>query len=152
MATVFLGVISLVYSALLMVEKRVPVVRTHTFTGLVVAVQFIGYIAINGIQLDWSILALAGTLIGTLALWFQNPVKLKVTMLVMGLIWLTYQLAAGAYGQIPGELVFLAGLGISLAMLSKAKKAGIPLSEVEELPVMLRRKFNNMRKREAALA
>lgn len=140
-ATTFLIGISLVYSILLMLENKLPAVRTHAFTGGVLTVQLLGYIAINGITLDWSILALAGTLIGTVALWFQNPVKLKVTMLVMGLIWLTFQIAAGAYGQLPGELVFLAGITFSLIMLAKAHKLGKPLTEVEELPAMLKRKL-----------
>jgi hypothetical protein len=141
-ATTYLIAVSLVYSVLLMLENKIPMVRTHGFTALILCIQTAGYVIINhGLRLDWGLLALAGTIIGTLAMWFQNPIKLKATMLVMGLIWMSYQIAAGAYGQLPGEVVFLAGIIISLVMLTKARRRGIPLDEVEELPIIVRRKL-----------
>lgn len=144
-ATTYLISISLIYSVLLMVESHFPVVRTPLFTAAVLLSQTIGYFAINGFTANWGLLALAGTIIGTLAMWFENPVQLKITMMVMGFIWLGYQLAAGAYGQIPGELVFLAGITVSIVMLLKAKKNGVPLTEVEELPTLIRRKIAERR-------
>jgi hypothetical protein len=59
-------------------------------------------------------------------MWFQNPIKLKATMLVMGLIWMSYQIAAGAYGQLPGEVVFLAGIIISSSCFQSTQE-GFPL-------------------------
>lgn len=145
-ATTYLIGVSFVYSILLMLEKKVPVVRTHGFTALVLCVQVAGYVIVNqGLRLDWGILALAGTIIGTLAMWLQNPIKLKATMLVMGTIWTSYQIAAGAYGQLPGEAVFLTGIIVSLIMLTSARKRGIPLDEVEELPILIRRKLTARR-------
>jgi hypothetical protein len=140
-ATTVLITISLAYSILLVMEKHLPIVRTPSFTAGVLIVQTASYLAINGFTLNWGLLALAGTIIGTLAMWFQDPLKLKVTMLVMGFIWLAYQIVSGAYGQLPGEIVFLTGITISIMMLTKAQKQGIPLTEVEELPALMRRKL-----------
>lgn len=140
-ATTYLIGVSLVYSILLIIEKKIPFVRTHAFTGGLLLVQMVGYFLINGFSWNWGLLALTGTIIGTLAMWFQNPLKLKVTMLFMGFIWLSYQTAAGAYGQLPGEFVFIAGVITSLVLLTKAQKKGIPLDEVEELPTLIRRKI-----------
>lgn len=140
-ATTYLIGVSLVYSILLILEKKIPFVRTHAFTGGLLLVQMVGYFLINGFSWNWSLLALTGTIIGTLAMWFQSPMKLKVTMLFMGFIWLTYQAAAGAYGQLPGELIFITGIITSLVLLTKAQKKGIPLDEVEELPTLIRRKI-----------
>lgn len=140
-ATTYLIGVSLVYSILLMLEKKIPFVRTHAFTGGLLLVQMVGYFLINGFSLNWGLLALTGTIIGTLAMWFQSPLKLKVTMLFMGFIWLSYQAASGAYGQLPGELIFIAGIITSLILLTKAQKQGIPLNEVEELPTLIRRKI-----------
>lgn len=140
-ATTYLIGVSLVYSILLVLEKKIPFVRTHPFTAGVLLVQTVGYFVINGFTLNWALLALVGTVIGTLAMWFQDPIKLKTTMLFMGFIWLAYQTSAGAYGQLPGELVFIAGIIVSLTMLLKAQKKGTPLSEVEELPTLIRRKL-----------
>jgi hypothetical protein len=151
-ATTYLIGVSLVYSILLMFEKRLPVVRTHAFTAFILTVQTAGYFAINGFTLNWALLALAGTIIGTLAMWFQNPIHLKATMFVMGFIWLSYQVASGAVGQLPGELVFIAGITVSLAMLIKAQKNGIPLSEVEELPALIRRKLTERKVSKEELA
>lgn len=140
-ATTYLIGVSLVYSILLIFEKKISFVRTHVFTAGLLLVQMVGYFLINGFSFNWGLLALTGTIIGTLAMWFQSPLKLKVTMLFMGFIWLTYQAASGAYGQLPGELIFIAGIITSLVMLTNAKKKGIPLDEVEELPTLVRRKI-----------
>lgn len=140
-ATAYLIGVSLVYSVLLICEKKIPFVRTHIFTVGLLLVQMVGYFLINGFFLNWGLLALTGTIIGTLAMWFQDPLKLKVTMLLMGFIWLSYQTAVGAYGQLPGEFIFITGIITSLVMLTNAMKKGIPLNEVEELPTLIRRKL-----------
>jgi hypothetical protein len=124
-----------------MLENKIPFVRTYAFTAGLLLAQIIGYLLINGFSLNWGLLALTGTIIGTLAMWFQSPMKLKVTMLFMGFIWLAYQTMAGAYGQLPGELIFIAGIVTSLILLTKAKRNGIPLNEVEELPTLIRLKI-----------
>lgn len=149
-STTFLVSVSLIYSVLLMMETQLPMVRTHAFTAFVLLVQTGGYFIINGLSVDWSLLALAGTLIGTVALWFHNPLKLKVALLVMGFIWLAFQLVSGAYGQLPGEIVFLTGVTASIIMLVKAKRKGIPVEDVQELPMLLKEKFFS--KKELALA
>lgn len=141
--TTFLIAVSALYTGALMMEKILPFVRSNAFTIGILAVQTVGYFAINGMRLDWSLLALSGTIVGSLAMWFKNPIHLKATMLLMGFIWLAYQLVSGAYGQIPGELVFLAGIIASLVMLTNAKNQGLPLDAVEEIPALLRRKFGN---------
>lgn len=140
-ATTYLIAVSLIYSVLLMMESKFPVVRTHGFTALVITLQTVGYVVINGLAWNWGLLALTGTVMATVAMWFQEPIKLKVTMLIMGFVWFTFQIVSGAYGQLPGEVVFLAGITVSIMMLMKAKKQGIPLDEVEELPILIRNKF-----------
>lgn len=142
--TTFLIAVSALYTGALMMEKSLPFVRSNAFTIGVLAVQTVGYFAINGTRLEWSLLALAGTIVGSFAMWFKNPIHLKATMLFMGFIWLAYQLVSGAYGQIPGELVFLAGITASLVLLTKAHRKGIPLETVEEIPVLIRRKFSKV--------
>jgi hypothetical protein len=141
-AATFLISVSLVYSILLVLENKIPVVRTKSFTAGVLIFQTVGYFVINGFALNWALLALAGTIVSSIAMWLQNPIKLKWTMLLMGLIWLSYQLSTGAYGQFPGEMVFLTGIIYSLTMLTKARKRGIPLESVEELPTLIRRKLS----------
>jgi hypothetical protein len=141
--TVFLIAVSLIYSALLMMENKLSFVRTHSFTVTVLSVQTIGYLLLNGLNFGWALLALAGTILGTVALWFQNPIHLKTVLLGTGLIWFAYQVVSGAYGQLPGEVVFIGGVTFSLAMLIKARKNGIPLAEVEELPTVIRKRLTN---------
>lgn len=138
-ATTFLIAVSIVYTAMLMLEKFLPFVTKKAFALTVLGVQTIGYFVVNGFTMNWSLLALAGTIVGSLAIWFHNPIHLKVTMLFMGLLWLSFQIAAGAYGQLPGEFVFLAGISVSLYFLLQARRKGIPLESVEEIPVMIRR-------------
>lgn len=141
-STTFLIAVSAIYSVLLMLENKIPFVRSHIFTLGLLSIQIAGYFFINGTALNWSLLALMGTIVGTFSMWFQDPLKLKASMLVLGGIWLSYQLISGAYGQIPGELVFIAGIITSLVFLTKAKCQGVALDTVEELPAMMRRKWS----------
>lgn len=130
----------------MVLENKIPVVRTRSFTAGVIVFQTVGYFVVNGAALNWSLLALAGTIIGSVAMWLKDPIKLKATMLVMGLVWLSYQISVEAYGQFPGEMVFLTGIIWSLTMLLKAKNRGIPLEDVEELPTLIRRKLAERKK------
>lgn len=144
-ATVFLIAVSAIYAILLLLENKIPFVRGRAFTIGLLAVQVFGYFMINGFSANWSLLALAGTVVGTFSMWFQDPLKLKASMLALGIFWLTYQIISGAYGQVPGEIVFLTGIIISLIFLSRAKRNGIPLETVEEFPAMIRRKVSEQR-------
>lgn len=150
-ATTFLIAVSALYSILLLLENKIPFVRGRVFTVGVLAIQVAGYFVINGFAVNWSLLALLGTIVGTFSMWFQDPMKLKASMLVLGGIWMTYQIASGAYGQVPGEVVFLTGIITSLVLLTKAKRQGIPLETVEEMPTMLRRKFKEWKSAQAVL-
>lgn len=122
-----------------MVESHLSFVKTRVFTAVIILVQVIGYFNITSFSMSWGLLALLGTIIGTVSLWFTDPIKLKAAMLSMGFIWLIYQTAVGAYGQLPGEFVFIAGIITSLILLTKAKRNGTPLNEVEELPTIVRK-------------
>lgn len=140
-ATTYLIAVSAAYSVLLILEDKIPFIRSHVFTAGLLTVQVAGYFLINGFSFNWSLLALLGTVVGTFSMWFQDPMKLKASMFILGGVWLTYQIISGAYGQIPGELVFMAGIITSLVMLTNAKRQGKPLDTVEELPVLVRRKI-----------
>lgn len=142
-ATVFLIAVSAVYSILLLLENKIPFVRSQAFTLGLLGVQVAGYFVINGFSFNWSLLALLGTVVGTFSMWFQDPMKLKGSMLALGFIWMAYQIASGAYGQVPGEIVFIAGIIVSLVFLSRAKRNGIPLETVEEFPALIRRKLSD---------
>lgn len=150
-ATTYLIAVSAVYSILLILENKISFVRSHAFTAGLLSVQIAGYFLINGFSMNWSLLALLGTVVGTFSMWFQDPIKLKASMLILGGVWLTYQLISGAYGQIPGELVFISGIIISLTMLTNAKRQGKPLNTVEELPILARRKFREWKQSESSV-
>lgn len=58
-------------------------------------------------------------------------------MLLNGVTWVIYQSMVGAYGQLPGEVFYLTGVITSLAMLYKARKKNIPLSQVPNINELL---------------
>ncbi len=139
--TVWLGAVSLIYAVAMSKENRIPFVKTWTFSIITLVAYVVGYFLINGITFTWGLMALTASLIGTFMLRIHNPIYLKWAMLVNGLTWLTYQLAVGAYGQLPGELVYVVGIVVSLGLLNKAKKNGVNLLDVPEFMTVIKNKF-----------
>lgn len=84
-------------------------------------------------------LPLFSMIIGTIALFVKNVMGLKAIFIVNGLSWLTFELSVGAYGAVPGEIITIMGNCTSFILLAIASKAGIPFSQVPELPVRLAR-------------
>lgn len=139
--TVWLGAVSLIYAVAMSKESTFPFVKTWAFSIVTLIAYATGYFWINGFSPTWGLLALTASLIGTFMLRIHNPLTMKWAMLFNGLTWLTYQLAVGAYGQLPGEAVYLVGIVVSLSLLNKAKNKGVNLLDVPEFMTIVKNKF-----------
>lgn len=66
---------------------------------------------------------------------------MKYGSLVNGSMWLGYQLTAKAYGQVPGEIVYLVGTVCSIGYLHYLKSRGMDPHEAPEFLDVLRTRF-----------
>lgn len=139
--TVFLTAISLLYALGLCFAHKIPIVESKKVAGILMVVFTVGFFAINGVSLSWGLVSYTASLIGAFMLLFKNQLVLKWMMLANGLAWGTFQLASGAYGQLPGEALFIAGVVFSLCILHRAKSQGKSLESIPELSSVIKDKL-----------
>lgn len=130
--TAYLTAVAALYAFGLMYAWKVPVLGGKGMAYVLVLVYTVGFFAINGVSFSWSLLAYGASIFGTLLLLINNPLHLKYAMLINGLLWTAFQLISGAYGQIPGEAVYVAGVVFSIIMLTRAHRKGKNLHDVPE--------------------
>lgn len=140
------------YALGLMFAKKFPIMESKRIAFVLLLIYSAGFFIINGFSLSWPLLAYGASLLGTFMLLVHNPLILKNMMLINGLLWLGFQLASGAYGQIPGEIIYLFGVITSITYLMKAKSKGIPLDKVPEFTTILKRKLEKRKRNKLQVA
>lgn len=143
--TVFLNITTALYTVGLMLSGKFPQLGGHKAAYVLVAVYTTGFLLINGLALSWGLLSFAASIMGALMLMIGNPLRLKWAMLINGLLWTVFQVASGAYGQLPGEALYVAGVVYSIVMLTRARNRGKDLRSVPELTDRIRA-WNSARK------
>lgn len=96
------------------------------------------FFATGGWVESWpELLPLFSTMVATTALFMRNLLLVKAMFIVNGLSWMAFEIFAGAYGALPGEVLTLTGNITSFALLARAYFAGIALDTVPELNVRI---------------
>lgn len=136
--TAILTTISLVYALALCFSAKFPIVESKWVALTLMVIFTTAFIGVNGFSISWSIVSYVASLIGAFMLLFKNQLILKWMMLLNGLSWAIFQLVSGAYGQLPGEVLFIAGVVFSLIVMTRAKKRGQSLDDVPEFSTVLK--------------
>lgn len=139
--TVWLTGISALYAVGLMNSHRFPVLAGKRMAYILVAFYTLGFVWLNGVSLSWGLVSYAASILGALMLLIENPLKLKYAMFANGILWAIFQLASGAYGQLPGELLYVAGIVFSIIVLKRAQRKGKDLHKVPEFSDVIKSKF-----------
>lgn len=140
-STVALSVVTLAYGLLTLFESRWPWLRSPLSLTALFAAYTGTFIAMNGFALNVDTIAFLASLSGVVLMTLNNPLTAKWVMLFNGLTWSVYQISTGAYGQLPGEGLFIMGVVTSMVMLYRARRQGKDLSQVPELAQVIRNKF-----------
>lgn len=92
-----------------------------------------------------DIFPLLGVACATIGNFLKNGLHIKVAFMCAGLLWLVYELSVGAYGQMVGEIITLAGNSITITFILLAARKGIDPSEVPELNVRIATWFRSFK-------
>lgn len=139
--TVTLGAITLVYGIIIAFESTFPILKSRWTLTMLSIFYTVTFFLMNGININMDILAYTASLTGVLIMGMSNPIAAKWVMLINGITWSAYQVFSGAYGQLPGELFYTAGVIITLVLLYKTQSRGDSLDSVPEIGTILIRKF-----------
>lgn len=139
--TVTLGAITLVYGIIIAFESIFPILKSRWTLTILSIFYTVTFFLMNGVNINMDILAYTASLTGVLIMGMSNPIAAKWVMLINGITWSAYQVFSGAYGQLPGELFYTAGVIITLVLLYKTQSRGDSLDSVPEIGTILIRKF-----------
>lgn len=121
-STVVLSAITILYGLATFFERRFPVIQSKGFLWGLLAVYTLAFFISNGLSFGVDFMAYGASILGTVVMMLHNQISAKTVMLISGLLWLAFQLAVGAYGQIPGEIFYTAGCVYTLVVLFKRRK------------------------------
>lgn len=85
------------------------------------------------VETPTDIFPLFGVACATVGNFLKNSLNIKIAFMSAGLLWLVYESSVGAYGQMVGEILTLAGNTMSITLIILAARRGIASSEVPEL-------------------
>lgn len=138
-----------ILTAVVLASLKWPALGTTKVLGAFLAAYPVAFFLTAGsITSPVSLLPLFSMMIATTALFMKNLMVVKAMFIANGVSWLIFELSAGAFGAVPGEIITLAGNTLSLVLLSLAYRAGIPLDMVPELNVRIVSAWNHFRGRD----
>lgn len=144
-STMFLAATTLLYGLLTLFERRFPVIGSKYALPVLAMAYSAVFFVVNGFQVNMEIVAYLASLTGVLIMAVKNQLIAKWLMLFSGVAWVVYQVSAGAYGQLPGEVFYTIGVLVSMVILYRARHSGIDLNKVPEFSTILRSKFVKIR-------
>lgn len=119
---------------------------TKVLAGFLIAYPVAFFSTSGSIDALPELLPLFSTMLATTAVFMRNLLAVKAMFIVNGLSWLSFEIFAGAYGALPGEVLTLAGNITSFVLLGLAWRAGKPLESVPEMNVRIAAFFRGLRK------
>lgn len=136
-----LAAVTLLYGLVTLFERRFPALGSNYALPVLSLVYSAVFFFVNGFEMNMEIIAYLASLTGVLIMAVKHQLVVKWMMLANGIAWLVYQMSAGAYGQLPGEIFYTVGVIVSMILLYRAKFAGIDLNKVPEFSTVLKSKI-----------
>jgi uncharacterized membrane protein len=93
-----------------------------------------------------DIFPLLGVTCATIGSFLKNSLHIKAAFMAVGAFWLVYESSVGAYGQMVGEILTLAGNATSVIFILIAARNGIVSADVPELNVRISAWFRSFKK------
>lgn len=93
-----------------------------------------------------DIFPLLGVTCATIGSFLKNSLHIKAAFMCVGSFWLVYEASVGAYGQMIGEVLTLAGNATSILFIMLAARKGIDPADVPELNVRIASWFRSFKK------
>jgi hypothetical protein len=82
---------------------------------------------INGVSVGYETLPLVGSVLMASLICIHNRVAIKTIQFIAGIVWIIYQVHVGAWGQMPGEVIYFIAWWLSVAP-SKSRTLGLAVA------------------------
>lgn len=93
-----------------------------------------------------DVFPLLGVTCATIGSFLKDSLHIKAAFMAVGAFWLVYESSVGAYGQMVGEILTLAGNATSVIFIMIAARSGIASADVPELNVRIATWFRSFKK------
>jgi len=118
-ASAIIATITIGYGLIAIMDNKYPVLRSTPFIATVIALYCITYTFTSENIISWELLVLLGSITGMLSMMAISQVNVKIIQIIGNLSFMGFSLIIEAYGQIPGQVISLIVLIISLVYLIK---------------------------------
>lgn len=141
---VALTIVNLAYSVVAFYDTRHPIlgslgVRVFFLTVSVVLSSIIEY-GIRGYSVfSANTLAVIASITSVVVIMVPTFIQQKLFTIGSGVFWLLYQIIVGAVGNIPGEIMYIAGACLVLGVaIYQHKRYQVPYEDAPSLPTLIR--------------
>lgn len=138
-----LAVVSIIYAGLSLSFSNKSFWKEKYCIPAVVLTYGIVFVVVNGWSFNIELLSLTGSVLMTFLVVINNVVVSKIIAALSGACWAVYQVFVGAYGQLPGQFFYFAGIVVSSIMMINYYRAGKPVKSVPEVGTLIIKFFNN---------
>ena len=143
-SAVAITVITVVYIISTQFEERFSFLRSNTYIIGVIVSYLVTYLFTSPQLWSVELVVLVATMGGVLTLFIRNQVGIKVTQIVVSLMFLVFALLVGAYGQVPGQAVNLVLTVVALGYVISYHRANGNV-QVPEISTVICNKFRRVR-------
>lgn len=137
-----MSLIALSYAVVMTQAERIRVLNEKWVLYFVIALYVLTYALVNrGNLVSPELIVLYGALTSIFAMTLKTQqVTVKILQMSGNIAYTTFSLIIGAYAQLPGQLVCLTVLCLSLAYIVRTRKQGVQY--VPEFTETVRKNFN----------
>lgn len=82
---------------------------------------------VNGISVGYETLPLVGSMLMASLICIHNRAAIKTIQFIAGVVWTVYQVHVGAWGQMPGEVIYFIAWWLSVAP-SRSQTLGLAVA------------------------
>lgn len=143
-SAVAITVITVAYIISTKFEERFSFLRSNTYIIGVIVSYLVTYLLTSPQLWSVELVVLVATMGGVLTLFIRNQVGIKVTQIVVSLMFLVFAILIGAYGQVPGQAVNLVLTVVALWYVISYHRANGNV-QVPEISTVICNKFRRVR-------
>lgn len=122
-----LSAISLIFSIASLMLSNTRAWRPRVVLAAMILSMVVAHWVVNGISVRYEMLPLVGSVLMASLICIHNRATIKATQFIAGVVWTIYQVHVGAWGQMPGEVIYFIAWWLSVAP-SRSQTLGLAVA------------------------
>lgn len=122
-----LSAISLIFSIASLMFSNIRAWRPRVVLAAMILSMVAAHWIVNGVSAGCETLPLVGSVLMASLICIHNWAAIKAIQFIAGIVWTVYQVHVGAWGQMPGEVIYFIAWWLSVAP-SRSQTLGLAVA------------------------